>query len=166
MREIFLFEKMKVFGSKMFHYIIFSIFEEDEMYDTSCIGMCFKLLFFKAKISLTSKMFYPLDTPVLQSYDGLILRHIYFYAMNSVKVKLGEFNALQQNFKSLNKYEKPSNKQMQDTESKKDAIKHDMRILNRWVADQYAKLLSYKVESMDIPTRDFTGTFDLTARIL
>ena len=73
------------------------------------------------------------------------------------KVKLGEFNALQHGFKSLNKYEKPRNTQMQDTESKKEAIKYDMRILNRWVADQYAKLLSYKVESMDIPTRDFTG---------
>ena len=73
------------------------------------------------------------------------------------KVKLGEFNALQHGFKSLNKYERPKNTQMQDTESKKEAIKYDMRILNRWVADQYAKLLSYKVESMDIPTRDFTG---------
>ena len=86
------------------------------------------------------------------------------HVMNTKKVKLGEFNALQQNFKSLNKYEKPNNKQMQDTESRKDAIKHDMRILNRWVADQYAKLLSYKVESMDIPTRDFTGMFDLAAQ--
>ena len=73
------------------------------------------------------------------------------------KVKLGEFNALQHGFKSLNKYERPKNNQMQDIESKKEAIKYDMRILNRWVADQYAKLLSYKVESMDIPTRDFTG---------
>ena len=80
------------------------------------------------------------------------------------KIKLGEFNALQQKFKSLNKYEKPINKQMQDTESKKDAIRHDMRVLNRWVADQYAKLLSYKVESMDIPTRDFTGMTTLNAR--
>ena len=70
---------------------------------------------------------------------------------------MGEFNALQHGFKSLNKYERPKNNQMQDIESKKEAIKYDMRILNRWVADQYAKLLSYKVESMDIPTRDFTG---------
>ena len=84
--------------------------------------------------------------------------------MNFEKIKLGEFNALQQKFKSLNKYEKPINKQMQDTESKKDAIRHDMRVLNRWVADQYAKLLSYKVESMDIPTRDFTGMTSLNAR--
>ena len=72
-------------------------------------------------------------------------------------MKSGEFNALQHGFKSLNKYERPKHNQMQDTESKKEAIKYDMRILNRWVADQYAKLLSYKVESMDIPTRDFTG---------
>ena len=70
---------------------------------------------------------------------------------------MGEFNALQHGFKSLNKYERPKNNQMQDIESKKEAIKYDMRVLNRWVADQYAKLLSYKVESMDIPTRDFTG---------
>ena len=98
---------------------------------------------------------------VLQCYQDLITKHAYFSVLNYVKVKLGEFNALQQNFKSLNKYEKPNNKQMQDTESKKDAIKHDMRILNRWVADQYAKLLSYKVESMDIPTRDFTGMLNI-----
>ena len=79
-------------------------------------------------------------------------------------MKLGEFNALQHGFKSLNKYERPKNTQMQDTENKKEAIKYDMRILNRWVADQYAKLLSYKVESMDIPTRDFTGMFALAAQ--
>ena len=77
-------------------------------------------------------------------------------------MKLGEFNALQHGFKSLNKYEKPRVYSMQDTESGKEAIKYDMRILNRWVADQYAKLLSYKVESMDIPTRDFTGTSHTT----
>ena len=73
---------------------------------------------------------------------------------------MGEFNALQHGINkrlSLSKYEKPTNTQMQDTENKKEAIKYDVRILNRWVADQYAKLLSYKVESMDIPTRDFTG---------
>ena len=79
-------------------------------------------------------------------------------------MKSGEFNALQHGFKSLNKYERPKHNQMQDTESKKEAIKYDMRVLNRWVADQYAKLLSYKVESMDIPTRDFTGMTTLNAR--